>query len=100
CSHTAKTNPCPMTINAPLLGNQVLITGTLAQFRGKWELAPTAQTVTKASVAAPAPMAIADTDAAYNSTNAAVRGIPVKLMGNSFTVDSVTPAELYDTNCK
>jgi hypothetical protein len=100
CSHTAKTNPCPMTINAPVLGNQVLITGTLSQFRGKWELNPTAQTVTNPSGTAPAPMAIANTDAAYNSTNAAVRGFPVKLMGNMFNVDSVTPADLYDTNCK
>jgi hypothetical protein len=100
CNHSAKMNPCPMSISAPSLHDQVTITGTLSAYHGKWELAPTAQMTTKTGVTPPAPMAIADTDGAFNSTNAAVRGFPVKLMGASFTVDNVTPSDLYDTECK
>jgi hypothetical protein len=100
CSHTAKTNPCPMSISAPSLHDEVTITGTLSAYHGKLELNPTAQTTTKTNVMPAAPMAVSDADAAVNSTNAAVRGFPVKLMGNSFTVDNVTPSDLYDTQCK
>lgn len=99
CDHGATKSPCAMSISAPALHDLIQVTGTLTQYHGKWELAPTAQKTTMANATPAAAAMISDADGAYNSTNAGLRGSPVKLMGSSFTVSDVTPSDLYDTNC-
>jgi predicted extracellular nuclease len=98
CDAQSKSKPC--TLKAPALHDQITITGTLSQYHGKWELNPTAQMTTMANATPATPMAVSDADAAFNQTNAGLRGIPVKLMGSSFTVDNIMPPDLYDTQCK
>jgi hypothetical protein len=99
CNKTAKSNPCPSTVTAPALHDLVQITGKISPYKGKAEVQPTAQTTMMANATPPAPLMVSAADVAQGSTNAGVRGAMVKVMGTSFTVDSVTPQALYDKQC-
>ena len=99
CNKTAKSNPCPSTIMAPALHDLVQITGKISPYKGKAEIVPSAEMTTMANATPPPVMMVSAADVASASTNAGVRGGMVKVMGSSFTVDSVTPQALYDTQC-
>jgi hypothetical protein len=97
CNHTAKTNPCPTSITAPALHDAVTVTGTLSMYKGEIEMYPTAETTNASNAALPPIPTVTASDLAPSgsSTN---RGTLVKL-ATTVTVDSVTPTQLYDTQC-
>ncbi len=98
CNKTAKSNPCPMALMPPALHDLVQVTGKLSTYKGKVELQPTAETTLMQNATPPPVMTASAADVASGSTNAAIRGAIVKLTG-TFTVDDVTPAACYDSQC-
>ncbi len=98
CNKTAKSNPCPMTINVPALHDLVQVTGKLSTFKGKVELQPTAQMTMMAGATPPAPATAMAANIGPASTDASLRGQLVKLTG-TLPVDNVTPSALHDSRC-
>jgi hypothetical protein len=97
CNKSAKSNPCPMTIMAPALHDKITITGTLASYKGEIEMYPTAQTTVMANAALPPIPTLMPSDVVSSGTSMN-RGTLVKV-AVTLTVDDVTPAKLYDTQC-
>ncbi len=88
---------CPGSITPPSRQDLVLVTGTLSNFRGKLELDPTAETMMMSNAPLP-PVATVQASDLLSSAMSMYRGVLVQFT-NKLTVDDVTPAALYDTQC-
>lgn len=97
CNKTAMSNPCSMSIAAPALHDLVQVTGTLSTYKGKVELKPTAEMTMMANAPLPPVPTLMATDLAAGGMSN-LRGTLVKI-ATKLTVDSVTPAMLYNTKC-
>jgi predicted extracellular nuclease len=90
---------CSKSITAPAVNTEVQITGAVSTYMGQMQIAPTAQTVVNASATPPAAAMVTMADLAPGGSST-YRGVYVKVMASKLTVDSVTPAALYDTQCQ
>lgn len=97
CDHAAKTNPCAMSVTAPELHELVTVTGTITSYKGKLELAPTAQVVVMDNAPLPPIPTVTPTDLAASGMSN-MRGTLVKL-ATKVTVDDVTPQAFYYAKC-
>jgi predicted extracellular nuclease len=97
CDHAATTSPCSMSVTAPALHDLVTVTGTITSYKGKLEIAPTAQTVVMSGAALPPIATVTPADLAASGMSN-LRGTLVKL-ATKVTVDNVTPQSLYYTKC-
>jgi hypothetical protein len=99
CNPKATKNPCPASVKMPNQGDIVQITGVIAPYKNKDELAPAAQTTMSTMNKLPAAMTVATTDAGELSGNAALRGMLVNVTppATAWTVDDVMPAALINT---
>jgi predicted extracellular nuclease len=97
----ATTCPCKASctphVEAPALNTLVSITGTISAYHGQLQLEPTAQTVLKTG-STPPPAYIASASDLAESATSPYQGVYVKFAGSA-TVDDLTPAALYDTEC-
>jgi hypothetical protein len=97
----ATTCPCKASctphVEAPPLNTLVSITGTISAYHGQLQLEPTAQTVLQMG-ATPPPTYMASASDLAESATSAYQGVYVKFASNA-TVDDLTPAGLYDTEC-
>jgi hypothetical protein len=87
---------CP-TIRAPAVNTLVLVTGSLSTYKGTLQLVPTAQTVLQATTTPPPVATVTAADLAAGATSQ-YRGVVVQIAAK-LTVDDLTPAALYDTQC-
>jgi hypothetical protein len=90
-------NTCSPHVAAQPIGTLVNITGKITAYDGQLELEPTAQTVVQSNVTIPVYTASASDLA--ETANSPYRGVYVKFP-TTITVDNLTPAALYDTECK
>jgi len=97
----ATTCPCKAScmphVSAPPIGTLVSITGAISAYHGQLQLEPTAQTILQMNATPPPVYAASATDLAETG-NSPYRGVYVKF-SSTVTVDSVTPAALYDSEC-
>jgi hypothetical protein len=85
--------------NEPALNDIILVTGKLTTYNGQVELIPTAMTVLESNAPFPPIATLTAADIAP-SANSPYRGVFVKLaIPSKLTVDDVTPAALFDTEC-
>jgi hypothetical protein len=90
-------NTCANHIAAPPLNTLVSISGTISAYHGQLQLEPTAQTVLQENATPPPTYAASASDLAETG-NSSYRGVYVKFP-TTVTVDDVTPAALYDSEC-
>jgi hypothetical protein len=89
----------PCTVPEPALSDLIQVTGSISAYKGQLELIPTAMKVVQSNATFPPIATLTAADLAP-SANSPYRGVFVKLaIGSKLTVDSVTPAALFDTAC-
>jgi hypothetical protein len=97
----AKTCPCMSTcsphVAAQPVGTLVSISGTISAYHGQLQLAPTAQTTLQMN-ATPPPVYTASASDLAETGDSPYRGVYVKFP-STVTVDNLTPAALYDSQC-
>jgi hypothetical protein len=97
----ATTCPCKQSctphVAAAPIGTLVSITGKITAYHGALQLEPTAQTILQMN-ATPPPVHAAMASDLEETGNSPYRGVYVKF-GSTVTVDNVTPAALYDSEC-
>jgi hypothetical protein len=97
----ATTCPCKAScsphVAAPPLNTLVSITGSISAYHGQLQLEPTAQTVLQMN-ATPPPTYTASASDLGESATSSYQGVYVKFPSTA-TVDNLTPAALYDTEC-
>ena len=97
----ATTCPCMASctphVAAQPIGTLVSITGTISAYHGQLQLEPTAQTVLQTNATPPPTYMASASDLAETATSP-YRGVYVKYP-STITVDDLTPAALYDTEC-
>ena len=97
----ATTCPCKAScsphVEAQPLNTLVSISGKITQYHGQLQLEPTAQTVLQTN-ATPPPVYTASASDLAETGNSPYRGVYVKFP-STVTVDNLTPAALYDSQC-
>jgi predicted extracellular nuclease len=91
---------CPAEARAgnPVVGDYVLITGSISTYKGQEQIAPTEYKLLGSGHALPAAVAVEGSDVAAAGTSAQYRGVLVKL-SETLTVTNLTPMALYNTEC-
>jgi hypothetical protein len=90
-------NTCTPHVAAQPVGTLVSISGKISAYDGQLQLEPTAQTVLQTN-ATPPPVYTATASDLAETANSPYRGVYVKFP-TTVTVDNLTPAALYDTEC-
>lgn len=88
---------CTPHVAAQPIGTLVSVTGKISSYHGQLQLEPTAQTVLQTGATVPAAYTASASNLA-ETADSPYRGVYVKFP-STVTVDNLTPAALYDTQC-